>query len=447
MGIRTLAPAVLVAGVMAMAAAQYVKGGSGSATTRDHDKHVVCYWGTWSTYRTSHGKFTVDNLDPNLCTHIIYSFAKLDTATGKIESLDPWLDLGEGGHTGKRGFKNTTDLKRRNRKLKVTLAIGGWNEGSVKYSKMAKDPQKRATFVKSVVQMLKEYNFDGLDLDWEYPGKRGGDPADKANFVLLVKELKAAFANYGFILTAALGAAPGTIEVAYDVPELYKYLDLVHIMAYDYHGSWDEKTGHNAPLRAKPGAVGNDLDFTVESTWKTLMAKGAVASKTVMGVPFYGRSFNLINPHDARMGARATKTGFSGPYIKENGFLGYNEICEMLSEEVGDQQEWTREWDDYSAAPFAYNGIKWVGYDDEDSIGKKVQFAMGKGMAGIMVWSVDTDDFLGKCTGQRFPLLSAINEYLVKTEAEATAAATKATSVGYGLTLTLIAAMAPFIWL
>ena len=145
-------------------------GFQGTPSVSSHDKLVVCYWGTWSTYRKSNGQFTVDNLDPRLCTHIIYSFAALDATTNEIKSLDPWLDLGDGGSTGKRGFLRATELKARNPKLKVTLAIGGWNEGSTKYSKMARDPEKRATFVKSVLKMLRDYNFDGLDLDWEYPG-------------------------------------------------------------------------------------------------------------------------------------------------------------------------------------------------------------------------------------------------------------------------------------
>ena len=70
------------------------------------------------------------------------------------------------------GFRKVADLKHVNPKLKITLAIGGWNEGSTKYSEMARDPNKRKLFSESVVKFLKQYNFDGLDLDWEYPGKK-----------------------------------------------------------------------------------------------------------------------------------------------------------------------------------------------------------------------------------------------------------------------------------
>ena len=127
---------------------------------------VVCYWGTWANYRPNNGKFTPEDIDPSLCTNLIYSFAGLDSETSTIKSLDPWMDLDD----GLQGFKKATDLKYAYPKLKVTLAIGGWNEGSKKYSEMAADPKKRKIFTASVVSFLQEHNFDGLDLDWEYPG-------------------------------------------------------------------------------------------------------------------------------------------------------------------------------------------------------------------------------------------------------------------------------------
>merc|ERR1719433_187638 len=146
---------------------------------------------------------------------------------------------------GLAGFRKATDLKKTHPHLKVTLAIGGWNGSSQNYSMMARDQNKRKKFAASALSFIRRHNFDGFDLDWEYPGKRGGVPEDKKNFVELIRDLK---------------------------------------------------TGHNAPLRSDPYATGNDREFSVVYTWQHLQKKGAIASKTVMGVPFYGRTFNLVNP-------------------------------------------------------------------------------------------------------------------------------------------------------
>lgn len=75
-------------------------------------------------------------------------------------------------------------MKIRNPDLKTIIAIGGWNEGSIKYSAMARNPELRRKFVQNVVDFLKEHKFDGFDMDWEYPGQRGGDPEDKVNNII-----------------------------------------------------------------------------------------------------------------------------------------------------------------------------------------------------------------------------------------------------------------------
>ena len=196
----------------------------------EHSKVVICYWGTWANYRPGLGKFVAANVDGDLCTHLVYSFAGLDIETSAIKTLDAWLDLED--NYGLQGFKKATELRLTWPHLKVMIAIGGWNEGSEKYSRMAADSDKRAAFVRSAVEFLRVHGFDGLDLDWEYPGKRGGTAADKRNFISLVAELRAAFQEEGFLLTAAIGAAKGTIDVSYDVPNMYKYLDFVNGRRY-----------------------------------------------------------------------------------------------------------------------------------------------------------------------------------------------------------------------
>ena len=196
------------------------------ALVTSHDKVVICYWGTWANYRPGQGKFVASNVDGGLCTHLIYSFAGLDTNNWSIKTLDAWLDLED--NYGLKGFKKATDLRTTYPHLKVMIAIGGWNEGSEKYSQMARDDEKRSKFVNSTVQFLRKHEFDGLDLDWEYPGKRGGSSADKKNFIKLVKELREAFNEDKFLLTAAIGAAKGTIDISYDVSAMYRYLDFVN---------------------------------------------------------------------------------------------------------------------------------------------------------------------------------------------------------------------------
>ena len=62
---------------------------------------VVCYWGTWANYRPEAGKFTPEDVDPSLCTHLIYSFAGLEQANWTMKSLDPWMDLEVGGSTAR----------------------------------------------------------------------------------------------------------------------------------------------------------------------------------------------------------------------------------------------------------------------------------------------------------------------------------------------------------
>ena len=78
--------------------------------------------------------------------------------------------------------------------------------------------------------------------------ERGPDE-DKANFAALVRELKVAFEPYGWLLSAAVSPSKKVIDAGYDVPTLSKYLDIINVMTYDYHGHWDGATGHVAPMK------------------------------------------------------------------------------------------------------------------------------------------------------------------------------------------------------
>ncbi|CAH2238011.1 jg10334 [Pararge aegeria aegeria] len=370
-----------------------------------HGRVVVCYVGTWAVYRPSAGKFDLADIEPSLCTHLVYSFAGLDESTHSIKSLDAWQDLEK--DYGKAGYKRLVSLKDRYPHLKVTIAIGGWNEGSEKYSRMAANPVTRAKFVQSALQFLITYKFDGLDLDWEYPTKRGGTPEDRNNYVAMVKELKDAFEPYGYILTAALGAGKETMDTAYDLARLSRYLDFIHMMCYDYHGTWDQVVGANAPLRGT-----NESDFlSVEYTIKYLLSHGVSPYKMVLGLPIYGRAFLLTNPavKEIQFGLTPAKNvGFAGPYTREAGFLGYNEICEGITNK---SSKWTYNWDEQAASPYLRDGERVIVYDNPRSIAIKVKMAIDYGLGGLMVWSIDTDDFRGSCDPENDTYIDFVDRY------------------------------------
>lgn len=126
---------------------------------------VICYYTNWSWYRQGEAKYAPSDIDLNLCTHILYGFATLDPNTLTMRVFDSWSDTDE---YGPKLYAKVTDLKKHG--IKVLIALGGWNDSQGgKYSRMVNDPAARRRFVDNALIFVQKYNFDGLDLDWEYP--------------------------------------------------------------------------------------------------------------------------------------------------------------------------------------------------------------------------------------------------------------------------------------
>ncbi|XP_001600140.2 chitinase-3-like protein 1 [Nasonia vitripennis] len=364
-------------------------------------KKIVCYFGSWAVYRPGNGEISIENeIDASLCTHLIYTFVGLN-ADGTINILDKWADLPDAG--GRDGYNKFNQLRNGNPRTRTLVAIGGWNEGSVTYSKVAADPALRATFVESAATFVRKYGFDGLDFDWEYPNQRGGSLKDRENYVLLLKELRKRFDEEGLLLSAALAAAQSSASKSYIVPEVVKYLDLVNLMAYDLHGLWDKTTGVNAPLYAGSWERGDQRLLNVNASINWWISQGAAPEKLILGIPFYGRSFSLDDQSQTGIGAPATAPGRAGPYTRQAGTLGYNEICE--------DQDWKETWQEEQRVPYAVKGDQWVGYENPRSVQEKAEFINRLGLGGVMAWSIETDDFKGIC-GEKNPLLKTLNHVL-----------------------------------
>ncbi|XP_012275650.1 chitinase-3-like protein 1 [Orussus abietinus] len=365
------------------------------------EKKIVCYYGSWAVYRPGNGKFDISYIDPTLCTHMIYTFVGI-SEQGEVKILDAWNDLPN--DYGKDGFGKFNRLKQLSPTTKTLVAIGGWNEGSIKYSAVMKNPSLRSTFVNNVVNFVEKYGFDGFDVDWEYPAQRGGSAEDVQNFVQLLKELKARLAPKGLLLSAAVGAAESSASQSYDIKAISQHLDFINLMTYDLHGSWEKTIGINAPLKPRSDEHGFQRSLNVEAAVNYWLSQGADPQKLILGTPLYGRSFTLGDPNRVTPGSPARGPGDRGIYTKEAGMLGYNEICELLP-------SWTSQWDEEQQVPYAYSGDQWVGYDNVRSIELKAKFVLEKNLGGAMLWSIDTDDFLGKC-GTQYPLLKALNHVL-----------------------------------
>ncbi|XP_033106701.1 acidic mammalian chitinase-like [Anneissia japonica] len=371
---------------------------------------LVCYHTNWSQYRPGIGHFQPEDIDPSLCTHLIYSFAKCED--NKLKSFE-WND--ESTDWSKGNFEKFNDLKLKNPNLKTLLAVGGWNHASTGFTTMVASKSSRSTFISQTIQYLRKWKFDGLDLDWEYPAARGGVPEDKERFTALVREFISAFHmevkgtnKERLLLTAAVAAGENNIVNGYEIGLLSVYFDFINVMTYDLHGSWDPVTGMHSALHKHPSEKGGpDAKLNQASAIKMWLDGGAPASKLNLGIPTYGRSFTLTNPSENGIGAPSTGPGDAGQFTREKGFLAYYEVCQKI------HAGGTKVWNPIRKVPYAYWGNQWVGYDDSTSIALKVDWMKDKGIGGALVWALDLDDFNGNCpSGEKWPLIKTIKSQM-----------------------------------
>ena len=170
------------------------------------------------------------------------------------------------------------------------------------------------------------------------------------------------------LLSAAVGAAAHRVDQGYEVKEICEYFDFINVMTYDYHGSWDEVTGHNAPLYGRKGESAKEKSWNINASLHIWIEKGCPRQKLNLGIAAYGRSFSMYSEKQSHnMGVKAS-AGEAGAYTMEPGVLSYYEICEKINKDKSIKTYWHKEHD----VPYAYKPGFWIGYDNIESLVNKV---------------------------------------------------------------------------
>lgn len=360
-------------------------------------RNVVGYYPSWK-------KQYNDAVDLGLYTHINFAFA--------IPAAD-----GSFSYEGEYFVPQVVTVLHQ-KGVKAIISIGGWT-GSNHFSNILKNTATTNTFITNILNYIKKNNLDGVDIDWEYPGRLGDncnafDPqVDASNFLKFLQNLRQqldkTFGQRAKLLTLAVRVEPfdGPNGPISDVSEYAKVVDFASIMAFDINGGWNNATGPNTPFNYEPG---KGLQVSFVSAIDAWTKAGWPASQLNAGYGFYGRSTtalqdmtkdpnNQYQPQAAvvPLGDRedapwydacAGETANSGTWQWKH-LLDQN----VLSTPTTARAPWVRQWDNVSQTPWLFNPQTkiFISYDDPKSLQVKVNYAASKGLGGAMVWSLNMD--------------------------------------------------------
>lgn len=320
------------------------------------------------------GLLNTDTIDVAKLTHINYAFVNLRNNRAMLEH--PKTDT--------VNLRKLAALKTRNPHLQILISIGGWS-WSENFSDAALTDTARRAFAHSAVAIIQRFNLDGVDIDWEYPGRPGEDgnvyrKEDKQNFTLLFQALRQSLdtlekaTGKHKLLTTATGGFADFLSTT-EMDKAQQYLDYVNLMTYDFYNG--KIAGHHTNLYTSdlyPSA------HATENAVKAYLAAGVPASKLVVGIAFYGRTYQLVP---------GAQKGPGDSVVSQQYGKGYTFIKDSLTNQKG----FTYHRDKKAKAPYLYNAAtrQFMTYDDEWSVKEKCEYVKKQQLAGVMFWEYDAD--------------------------------------------------------
>lgn len=187
----------------------------------------------------------------------------------------------------------------------------------------------------------------------------------------------------------------GPYYKGFDLKKLSPIISTFYVLAQDFAGNWEgvTETSHPAPLYGKKSSINSTITYLLN----TLPAK-----KLILGLPFFGRSFLLQNPHPD--GFNQPHGGkFPASFDNDKISIKYQEICHLVKE-----KNFRVFYDNENVGQFGIDGKKWVGFDGVESLKEKISYVESHGLGGVMPWTIDYDDYDGKWCGQKWALLGGL---------------------------------------
>jgi chitinase len=385
------------------------------------DGLIVGYFVQWGIYRRDYVPADiVDSGTAERVDVINYAFAGISDSLECV-SIDEFADFEKRFDASetvdgvadtvaqplKGNFNQLRKLKQHHPNIRVLLSIGGWTE-SARFSDAALSADSRAKFVASCIDRFIYGNiapgvdasgvFDGLDIDWEYPGRCGATcdfrEEDSENFTALLAEfrsqLDAAEKKLGeetglapeLLLTIAAPAGADTIEPM-QLDLIHQHLDWINVMAYDFHGGWESSgpTNHHAHLHQSP-CDSDTADWGAKAIDRYL-AEGVPAEKLLLGLPFYGRGWRGVSAVDAGLcqGARGVPRGTYEKGVEDYSVLAARNMPSFCDANAG--AHWT------------FDGQEFWTFDNPLSIAWKTSYIRGHNLRGAMFWEMSGDSSNG----------------------------------------------------
>jgi chitinase len=319
--------------------------------------------------------YRVADIPAAILTHVIYAFADV-TAAGDCVS--------ESAKDDAVNFPQLRELKTKFPHLKVLISVGGASH-STNFSAVCRDNATRAHVVSSCVQFMIQNGFDGIDIDWEFPGA-----ADSANFTALLRELRSRLDDQGtadgraYVLTIA--APAGLTNISHlQLAQIHPSLDWINLMTYDFTVASSKKTNFDAPLFATKGAL------NVNAAVNSYLGAGVPTAKIVMGVRFVGTGWQGVGPINNGLyqaAAGPAPGSWDPPGTAPSGSFGFQDIKDNYL------PNYTRSWNGEAQVPWLYDadtGIM-ISYEDPQSLTAKASYVRSNQLSGVMIWELAADD-------------------------------------------------------